>query len=137
MNVISFNAAYCLYPRATLEERISIVCTTRQDQVIENIYNKYTARGWRIIRDVDDLETMRPDPALHPRRVRWIQDGLSWSIQLPLPNRFGNSLPPLNDRTKVFRRDPVSVTSWRLLVDEDSRTCFASRSSRTASVQVD
>ena len=123
MNVISFDTAYCLYPHATLEERLSLACTARQDQTFEGIRRKYAARGWRIIRKVDGLEVRTSDPALHGRHPRWINDGLSWSVKLPLPPLFQDSLPPLNWRTGAIRRDPVSVTSWRLTVEQQSRTC--------------
>ena len=49
MNIITFNQAHCLYPRATLEERLSLVCTDRQDEVIERVYERYHQRGWSSI----------------------------------------------------------------------------------------
>ena len=123
MNVISFDTAYCMYPRATLEQHVSLACTARRDPTLEGIYRKYAARGWRTIRSVDSLERRTSDPALCARHPRWINDGLSWSVRLPLPSGFGDSLPPLNWRTGAIRRDPVSATSWRLAVDQESRTC--------------
>ena len=123
MNVISFDTAYCLYPHATLEERLSLSCTTRQDRTLGRIWRKYRARGWRIIHGVDDLELETSDAALHRRHARWINDGLSWSIKLPVPPGFRDSLPPLNRRTEALHRDPVSITTWKLTIREGSRTC--------------
>ena len=122
MNVIAFDTAYCLYPHATLEERLSLACTVRQDRTLEGIWRKYMGRGWRIVHRVDHLESRTSDVALHRRRTRWINDGLSWSIKLPVPPGFENSLPPLNRRTEALCRDPVSITTWKLTVCEGSRT---------------
>ena len=123
MNVITFEKAYCLFPRATLDERLSLVCTSRQDDIIEAIYQKYTTRGWNIVRSVDDIEGLTSDPALQLDRYRWINDRLVWSIDLPLPNFFRKTLMPLNKRTNALGRDPASVTSWRQSLSEDRNTC--------------
>ena len=123
MNVISFDRAYCLFPRATLDERLSLVCTSRQDDVIEAVYQKYAARGWSMIWSVDDIERVTPDPALRVNQCRWINDGNAWSIDLLLPPGFRESLRPLNERTKALGRDPVSITSWGQSISEDQRTC--------------
>ena len=123
MNVITFEKAYCLFPRATLDEYFSLVCTSRQDDVIEAIYQKYTARGWNIIRSVDDIDHVTTDPALNMNQRRWIDDRFAWSIDLPLPPTFKKSLVSLNERTKAIGRDPASVTTWRQTISEDQHTC--------------
>ena len=123
MNVITFEKAYCLFPRATLDERFSLVCTTREDEVMEAIYRKYTARGWNFIRSIDDVPDLTSDPALRVNRCRWISDRFTWVMNLPLPPRFRESLGPLNGRTKALGRDPVSVTSWGQSISDDGRIC--------------
>ena len=80
MNVITFEKAYCLFPRATLDDRLSLVCTSRQDDTIEAVFQKYTTRGWNIIRSVDDIEHVTQDPALDVNQRRWIDDRYTWSI---------------------------------------------------------
>ena len=123
MNVITFEKAYCLFPRATLDERLSLVCTSRQDDTIEAVFQKYATRGWNIIRSVDDIEHVTQDPALDVNQRRWIDDRYTWSINLPLPPFFKGSLASLNQRTKALGRDPASVTSWGQSISEDQHTC--------------
>ena len=115
MNVITFDRAYCLYPRATLEERISLVTTERDDQVIEDVFQRYTQRGWRFIRAAHDVPFVTTDRCLNSRFARWINDGYAWSIPLPLPSDFFSLLPTVNSRTLAFTHDPASVTGWRLI----------------------
>ena len=91
--------------------------------MIEAIYQKYTDRGWNIIRSLDDIGGLTADPALHMNQSRWVNDHLAWSIDLPLPPTFKNTLLPLNKRTNALGRDPASVTSWRQIISEDQHTC--------------
>ncbi|KAK7682698.1 hypothetical protein QCA50_014081 [Cerrena zonata] len=101
LNVISFNAAYCLYPRATLEERVTVVCTTRNDTTIEDVYRRYRDRGWTLIRGYHVIRSYTLDPCLTEEH-RWINDGFSWSI--PLPYQFQDDV--------AMTHDPVSVSGW-------------------------
>lgn len=116
MNVITFNRAYCLYPRATLEDRLSLVCTGRDD--MEEIYNKYRERGWYIIPFYDQAQIWTSDPTFTDM-ARWIDDGHSWSI--PLPYSFPQPIAPVNPHSASLTRDPVSVTSWALMPDRRNR----------------
>ena len=109
MNIITFDKAYCLYPRATLEERISLVCTDRQDEVIERVYERYSRRGWSIIRTLGELASKTADPALG-KTTRWVNDGFSWTISLP-PLMEQHSVA-INSRTTGLSRDPTLVSSW-------------------------
>ena len=112
MNVIAYDRAYCLYPRATLEERLSLVTTTRADDVIDEVWDRYTHRGWTIIHDRDVIPTLTTDICLRAGFARWINDGFAWSIALPVD--FHDSLPRLNARTEHLFHDPVSISSWKL-----------------------
>ena len=114
MNVITFDRACCLYPRATLEDRLSLVTTDRSDEVIEGVYQRYTERGWQFIRNADQIPHITEDQMINSHFARWIDDGGSWSIALPLPSDFHSSLPPLNHQTASFSRDPASLTGWKL-----------------------
>lgn len=101
MNIITHNAAYSLYPRATFESRLALVCPSpgiNQNKAVE----KYSSRGWNMIYE---LPTHRPSSSLtaslsspetrdlaasEPAFVsgsRWINDGHSWFFPLhpPLP----------------------------------------------------
>ncbi|KAH9942558.1 hypothetical protein B0H21DRAFT_523328 [Amylocystis lapponica] len=81
MNVISYEKAYALYPRATFEERRSLVCPT-DGLPQEPAINKYATRGWEMVRWL--LEAQR---SKHNRAFRFGHDvsatrraGLSHSI---------------------------------------------------------
>ncbi|CAL1699941.1 unnamed protein product [Somion occarium] len=111
MNVISFDRAYCLYPLATLEQRRSLVCTSRNDEVAQRVFEKYSERGWKIVKSfyVPPAYYCIEDPAfsLGPR---WIDDGYTWSI--PLKHSFDQCITPVNPPSTPLTRDPVSASSW-------------------------
>ncbi|KAH9948728.1 hypothetical protein B0H21DRAFT_210856 [Amylocystis lapponica] len=110
MNIISYEKAYALYPRATFEGRRALVCATdgpRQEPAIE----KYGTRGWEMVRELPEVErnAHNRDFRFGPR---WISDSESWVIALdmagvvppPPPNAFS---PPLS-------QDPVGAATWKL-----------------------
>lgn len=112
MNIISYNKAISLYPRATLEERRALVCQTNGSSPQEALA-KYELRGWEILRAL-------PPPWEHtydrngPFRVgrRWIEDGDSWVIPLDM---IGVDLPPATSPGSVpLKEDPVVFTTWEL-----------------------
>ena len=111
MNIITFNQAYCLYPRATLEERLSLVCTDRQDNVIKRVYERYRQRGWSIIRTLGEVASRTSDPALSDT-TRWVNDYFSWTI--PLPPLTEHQSDRINHYTDTLTHDPISVSSWEL-----------------------
>ena len=116
MNIITFNRAYCLYPRATLEERLSLVCTDRNDDVIERVYERYRKRGWTVLRTLGEVASRTRDPALGSV-VRWVEDGFTWTISLPFQPQQEHVTT--NPHADVLTRDPISVSSWRMVVGED------------------
>ena len=121
MNIITFNQAHCLYPRATLEERLTLVCTDRQDDVIERVYERYRQRGWSIIRTLGEVASRTSDPALIDT-TRWVNDGLSWTI--PLPHMTEHHSDPINHYTAALTRDPSSASSWKLQGEPDAHACM-------------
>ena len=58
MNVIAYDAAYSLFPKATFEDRVSLVSATRNDKEKAAIA-KYRHRGWTIL----DAEADRANEA--------------------------------------------------------------------------
>lgn len=98
MNVISFNTAYCLYARATLERRLTLVTRPRGYR-INAALAKYEARGWTILRRVDAELDVRCFPTVG----RSVSDTHTWVLPL--------------DTTgirQVSHIDPVAATSWHL-----------------------
>ncbi|KAI0076966.1 hypothetical protein K474DRAFT_1754359 [Panus rudis PR-1116 ss-1] len=125
MNVISHEAAYCLYPEATLEYRWSLLCATngpRQDHALD----KYELRGWFIVCEIYSSKAKKlfqaPTDSLgnKPPRTRWIGDGFCWTIPLDttgIPRKFLEPSP----RSSGLTRDPVTANSWSIIIDNDSQ----------------
>ena len=115
MNFITYERAYCLYPRATLETRLSLVCTDRNDEVIARVFDRYTARGWTILYALGPTipTSAQNDPAFSSRS-RWVDDGQSWSIPLSAIPEQDPQLPTAHLGEPALSRDPSSVTNWRL-----------------------
>ncbi|KZT06562.1 uncharacterized protein LAESUDRAFT_700451 [Laetiporus sulphureus 93-53] len=110
MNVISYEKAYSLYPRATFKERRSLVCATdgpKQEPAIE----KYSARGWQMLRKLSRKERRSTNCSFRGGS-RWIADHDSWVIELDLA---GVDLSPaLSSASLPLVCDPVAVTNWTL-----------------------
>lgn len=114
MNIITYNRAYCLYPRATLEDHISLICTVRSDKTIRRTFAKYSQRGWTISLCSTDL----PLSTLHSlciNRPRTMTGPFTWTIRLPDPPV---STFYINERSAVLRSDPVSAASWTFLASD-------------------
>ncbi len=113
MNVISFEAAYCLFPLATLEHRKSLLSSSTR-----GIYRnrgqclaKYAERGYQIMFSVPENRWDKaPTLSLFPTGWRWIDDNNTWVLHLETD---GVTLPgPQNSSSTPLRNDPVSVTNW-------------------------
>ena len=104
MNVIAWDSAYTLYPRATLEKRASLFL--RHDlHVTSDFMNKYTDRGFHIQRNLYNHNAMA---LFCGHTVRWIGDGRAWVIPLPpVPEPEGTA-------TTILSRDPCIGTAWRI-----------------------
>ena len=95
MNVISFKAAYSLYPRATFEDRCTLVCTS--DIKRKNIvFTKYGTRGWTICtRAMECSRWEKSSQSAFSRRIRRVADRFTWKLPLDMtgvdvpPPRFG------------------------------------------------
>ena len=115
MNVISFQAAYCLFPRGTLEERISLMSSStrgvRQDQ--EEALQKYSARHFRLTTSVPPNDFLRSKP-LFPLGWRWIDDDSSWVIPLNTSGIVETSSTTTHGSIQRSMHDPVVLTNWNM-----------------------
>ncbi|KAI0083368.1 hypothetical protein BDY19DRAFT_910652 [Irpex rosettiformis] len=108
LNVISWDRAYSLYPRATFEHRKSVLLLEERSYLTD-IIEKYSNRGFEFVHTLD-LPTLKSDPALDST-PRWIGDGHSWILDLPTN---GITLPPpISPLSKPLTRDPCYLTTWR------------------------
>ncbi|KAI0323130.1 hypothetical protein GY45DRAFT_1212045, partial [Cubamyces sp. BRFM 1775] len=81
MNVMSYEFAYCLFPRATLEERCTLLNRSSHDgeRRIEGM-QKYRGRGFRVIESLGWDEFLADSPFSFA--LRWVGDSHSWTIPL-------------------------------------------------------
>lgn len=105
MNVISFEKAYCLFPRATLQNRVTAVSSDDPDAFggrskLSVCVHKYEERGWTF----ESLRKIRrSDPAF--RTHRKIDDSMSWVIPL-------SPVQPVGSSPTQLTHDPVAICSW-------------------------
>ena len=127
LNVISWDRAYSLYPRATFEDHKSLYLRPdyTEDETEPLIIAKYEERGW-------DFDTGRSTLEKHDRAfssvARWIGDSLSWVIKLDLAGVMPP--PPANDFSPPLSRDPCCFTSWWMTPQHPYRSYPPSRPTR-------
>ncbi|KAH9947185.1 hypothetical protein B0H21DRAFT_876842 [Amylocystis lapponica] len=113
MNVLSFEKAYCLYPRTTLEERRSLVsasCRGQSERRPQGL-DKYAVRGWTIVARLPPQDAERRDGAFR-LGWRWIDDNASWVVAL---DTAGVARAPAPNASSGARaHDPVAVCNWQL-----------------------
>ncbi|KAI0715462.1 hypothetical protein C8T65DRAFT_144725 [Cerioporus squamosus] len=112
MNVISFEKAYCLFPRATLEARLSLLSSSCAGRSVRRQASvaKYVARGFTITERIPPQDLRLP--YLFPLGWRWIDDSTSWVI--PLNTDGVTPPPPINHVTPRLLHDPVVVCNWEM-----------------------
>ncbi|KAH8092523.1 hypothetical protein BXZ70DRAFT_1010836 [Cristinia sonorae] len=111
MNVISYEKAYCLYPRATLHDHHTVINDLPPSSSQPAALSKYKERGFTICNDI------RCDEAVVDISFRlWnrsIGDSLCWSIPLDMEGVGPGYLLP--GKHQPLSHDPVSISQWRLI----------------------
>ncbi|EIW56989.1 uncharacterized protein TRAVEDRAFT_81046, partial [Trametes versicolor FP-101664 SS1] len=85
MNVISYEKAYCLFPRATLEERRSLLSWSSQGRSKRRAEGlvKYASRGFKMLTHLHFAEYATHQPIRSfPLKPRWIGDTDTWVLSL-------------------------------------------------------
>lgn len=120
MNVISFNKAYCLFPRATLEERRSLLSWSSQGRSNrrQEGLDKYSARGFAMLNYLEEDEFITSHRGRSfPFGPRWLGDIDTWVINLDVQ---GVQFPPSPDPSAATRIcDPVVTTSFFMRYDDN------------------
>lgn len=109
MNVISYNAAYSLYPRATFEERKTLSLNVDNEGEVRAL-GKYAIRGWRIVYTIWPHE--EKTSSFYLNHTRWVDDNKSWVIPLNLNGVATRQ--PSSMTSEAFEWDPVAQNSWTL-----------------------
>lgn len=103
MNFITHNKAYSVFPRATFQDRQSLIFA-RNQKLDLNAREKYENRGWRFIKDIAAEERQKPfSPFV--QGSRYPGDAKCWTIDLH---------PNLNNSPNF-----LETNSWNLEYDSD------------------
>ncbi|KAI0690647.1 hypothetical protein C8T65DRAFT_834333 [Cerioporus squamosus] len=117
MNVITYNAAYALFPRATFEEHTALILNSKTPHARDAL-EKYAARGFRLI----EQETAHQHPyhvaAFLMNQPRWVPDEHSWII--PLDTQGVIPPPPPSPVSEALGWDPIAECGWSLSVGTHS-----------------
>lgn len=114
LNVISYERAYCLYPRATLHERRALLIHPQDgDQWTEILIKNITQRGYEVIEvpDMPELAISTPDVSF-VLGWRWIDDSSAWVIDLDTVDV--TPPPAANDLSSSRTHDPVAICNFSL-----------------------
>ncbi|KZT06467.1 uncharacterized protein LAESUDRAFT_700278 [Laetiporus sulphureus 93-53] len=111
MNVITYEKAYCLFPKATLEQHRTLAsysCLGRNPRRHHGLL-KYVERGFKIVVSLplQELYLQNPSWSLGMRRM---DDGRSWVIPLDTEGIDRRTRP--NASTRALTHDPAAVTTW-------------------------
>ena len=117
LNAISHDTAFCLYPRATLEDRSTLML--RADELLdEAIYRKFVHRGYQFVL------TSRPgDPAYPYDTLRRLDDRHTWRISLA-SSLDTSSIPLRSHQPPVLSKDSIFMSSWTLQKEPCLRIVF-------------
>ena len=129
LNVISHNTAYCLYPRATLHERRTLILHDGYGMDLVTFQDAITMS----ILGFEDLDDLTPDEFTNPRHAssfplgwRSPHDPHTW--RLPLPTTGVDSL---------IYDDPLSICSFLLQYNIAAMASIARHVMSSASLKYD
>lgn len=111
MNVIAFDAAYSLYPRATFDLRCGLSLAQISPREAKALA-KYVTRGWAIHSTIWPHEEDTLEPIFKVYALRRMGDRDSWVIPLDTTNITLRS--PFTLSSPPFKEDPAAFSSWKL-----------------------
>ncbi|KAI0635011.1 hypothetical protein C8Q77DRAFT_1156368 [Trametes polyzona] len=122
MNMITYNAAYALYPHATFVRGVTLAINDKAPNARDALV-KYSHRGWRTIANPSPLTFSLEPRAFQLNAPRWVSDEHSWAIPLSMD---GVTPPPLaSPMSDPLTWDPIVECGWSLqLVEDEVRPVF-------------
>jgi hypothetical protein len=102
MNIIAWDTAYCLYPRATLLDRVALVIHPLIPLDTPAV-RKYAERGYRLFNAPHAYQRAQLAPVFFPDALRWVDDARGWAVPL---STAGLAPPPLSATSAPVARDP-------------------------------
>lgn len=124
MNVITHSAAISLYPKATFEDRVSLICAVR-DIPFDEAVAKYARRGWTNLEDIN-----KDTPRSLRYGGRWVGDRTSWIIPLASRSQDGekeSSRPELEFDPHLYNSFDLSVNEGDDLPEMSYAIIYGSR----------
>lgn len=81
MNILTYDTAYSIFPRAIFEDRIGLALLCSEPSCNESALRKYQHRGWTISQHVSNAELGAPTFVFAPK-LRYVGDALCWKIPI-------------------------------------------------------
>ncbi|KAI0083663.1 hypothetical protein BDY19DRAFT_998391 [Irpex rosettiformis] len=100
LNFITFDMAYCLYPKATLIYQTTLVLKN-PDFLVRKALSKYQRRGFTCRRLIGEQGSLFLSDS-----VRWVGDSQTWTLSLPPLPTFGYEVPYVS---------PAATTTWSIV----------------------
>ncbi|KAH9896703.1 hypothetical protein C8Q73DRAFT_664433 [Cubamyces lactineus] len=119
LNIVTYNAAYSLYPQATLEEYRSLVLNGG-DQGKAAALEKYSRHGWQAIPNPSPLIQQLDHSLLHIGKSRWVCDEHTWTI--PLSMEGVEPPKPASPTSPVLSWDPIVECGWKFVHSSTPRS---------------
>lgn len=111
MNLMTWNAAFSLYPHATFEQRRALCVKPNLKARAKVAAVKYTDRGWRIVPNIFPHQDQ--SSAFFVGETRRVGDARCWTIRLDTAGVVPPSvLSPASGPPLSF--NPVEENTWRL-----------------------
>lgn len=107
MNIISCDAAYSFYPKATFERRTSLICERSIVPQTAVAHEKYRKRGWNVVLNLTHSQYKED---YHVEEIRRVGDDYCWTIALDTSSITERI--PLPEGSKPLTCDPVIVCNW-------------------------
>lgn len=131
LNIITHSHAYSLYPKATFDEKRSLILRATYDgQRHEDARAKYRVRGWRLLPYVSCHEATHPECEFSAG-PRWVGDSKCMTVQLPPSGAAPSPNPhiwPSNSWKLEFDLDNTARMKCRHTYETDKwKYCIAEK----------
>lgn len=123
VNLITHDAAYCLYPRGTLIKKVTLAQPYSLSPVMPAALEKYSRRGWDVIHHLPLAEAFGVN-ASFPFGLRHVGDSLTWKIPLEPLMMDAPSLIENNSWTVSYDCHMVPYVSATLFRAQDLKFSY-------------
>ncbi|KAI0716941.1 hypothetical protein C8Q76DRAFT_617621 [Earliella scabrosa] len=114
MNLITFSTAYCIFPRATLEGRQSLLSSSTRG-IYRNrgqALKKYKNRGFDVLFSVPVHTSPLGQPSF-PLGWRWLDDKHTWTMPLDMAG-VDAPVTITIQQARPLTHDPSTICNWNM-----------------------